>query len=290
MAEMWQRIRKKAKWIFRSKHTAGIVIAFWTSGSAVALASYAPQIPMEAFYLAYALLIAALIWSIGAFFTSEFIEKRSPFRRNRNSRKAKRKTGKFRVWQVSGSLGIFVLFAFCIWVTRQVQTSRELSEMFGVLYPANEPTPNGQCVLDKGEVGLYLGDYSVKTATFPITVVQIHGKPVVTLDRNKDGSIALTMGVRSDDDKIIARIDRNGFTVNQNNYLSMKRTDRSSLVVTDQYGVEVLNARYLNNRAFRLNAKLHSSGITADFSDLHANNICFAVPNSPQGSRIIFGY
>jgi hypothetical protein len=67
--------------------------------------------------------------------------------------------------------------------------------------------------------------------------------------------------IRSSDGKIIARLDGNGFVVNEHNSLAMKRVDLSSLIVEDEYGREVLNARYLNPHAFRLTGVLQYPGV-----------------------------
>lgn len=43
--------------------------------------------------------------------------------------------------------------------------------------------------------------------------------------------------------------------MNKNNFLEMRK-DKSSLVIVDEYGTEVLNARYLNRDAFVLKGVL----------------------------------
>jgi hypothetical protein len=47
--------------------------------------------------------------------------------------------------------------------------------------------------------------------------------PILTLDRSASGSIEVIMDIRSSDGKIIARMNRDGFVVNRNNYLDMRR-------------------------------------------------------------------
>lgn len=91
---------------------------------------------------------------------------------------------------------------------------------------------------------------------FPRTVVAIQDVgSAITLDRANDGSIGVVMDIRSRDRRIIARLSPNGFVVNKNNFLEMRK-DRSSLIVVDEYGNEVLNARYLNPNAFVLKGLL----------------------------------
>jgi hypothetical protein len=54
-------------------------------------------------------------------------------------------------------------------------------------------------------------------------------------------------------------MNKDGFVVNQNNYLQMKRIDRSSLSVTDQEG-NVINARFANPTTFIVNGKISIPG------------------------------
>ncbi|PYV15688.1 MAG: hypothetical protein DMG21_14285 [Acidobacteria bacterium] len=107
---------------------------------------------------------------------------------------------------------------------------------------------------------LFMGNSVVKARTFPHSVVGVDGKDVIALDKKRDGSIALTIDVWSSDGKIVARIEKNEFVVNQNNILRMNRPDLSSLIVEDQMGKQVLNARYLNPRAFKIETLLYLPG------------------------------
>ena len=84
----------------------------------------------------------------------------------------------------------------------------------------------------------------------------------LTLDRDpKNRGINVTMDVFGADEKIVVGIEKNEFTVNPNNYYRMKRPDKSTLVVLDQYKKEVLNIRYLNRRAIKLSALLYYPGV-----------------------------
>lgn len=127
----------------------------------------------------------------------------------------------------------------------------------GRLIPASEPTPENVCPPAQGDsVLLFLGDVgdqnTILVTHFPHTAVAIQDVgPAITLDRASDGSIGVVMDIRSKDRRIIARLSPNGFVVNKNNFLEMRK-DRSSVVVIDEYGNEVLNAHYLNRNAFVL--------------------------------------
>ena len=77
-------------------------------------------------------------------------------------------------------------------------------------------------------------------------------RSVLALDQDQSGMLVLLLEVRSQDNRIIVRLDRDGFTVNPNNYLKMIRPDRNSLIVIDQEGREVINAKYVNPRTFQI--------------------------------------
>ncbi len=147
--------------------------------------------------------------------------------------------------------------------TRQEQLAESLN---GRLIPALEPTPPYNCGpfgVGKDSVVVFLGeakDRNVIIVThFPRTIVAIKGLgPAITLDRSSDGSSAtVLMDIRGADRKLIARLNRDGFVVNRNNFLEMKK-DNSSLTIVDEYGTEVLSVRYLNAHAFIINAVLDS--------------------------------
>lgn len=128
----------------------------------------------------------------------------------------------------------------------------------GKLVPGSEATPDNNCGPLNGGILVMLGDEDQHNAAvvyrFPHTVLasQAFG-PLVSLD--KDGEyIFVLLDIRSRDGRIVARINRDGWVVNRNNFLEMKR-DKSSLVVMDEFGVEVINVRYLNREAIAVKGR-----------------------------------
>ena len=77
-----------------------------------------------------------------------------------------------------------------------------------------------------------------------------HGD-VLTLTRQGNNAIAVNLDIRSGDGKVIVRMDRDGYVVNRNNILSIKK-NKSSLTVLDLYGREVLGIEYLNPNVIRM--------------------------------------
>jgi len=109
---------------------------------------------------------------------------------------------------------------------------------------------------------VFLGDNAYVTKWLPQEILRIHGKQVIGLERNSAGGIIVSMDIRSDDGRIIVRLSKDGFVVNRNNELLVNRPDKSTLIIEDQYGNVALDARYLNERAFRITGTLHYQGQT----------------------------
>jgi hypothetical protein len=294
---MWLRplTGKKLRRFFHWKHS-GVLIPLFIGMGGIMLGVGVSMPSAEAliFNLAYVFFALASIWTLGFWLTSDALRALDPHtwsKQRKRGRNTARERIFYRIWQWVGCAACLLFLFLSIAFTHFTWNKKDLSQMGGILVPANDPDPiGGQCTIGEDEVGLYLGNYSAKTARFPVTAVQVGGKPLVVLDRNQDGSIALSVDVLSDDGRVIVRIDKNGFTVNPNNYLAVKRLDRSSLVITDQYGMEVLNARFVNKKAFQLSARLRSSGVTVDLAAQPINRICFAVPNTETASKVILAF
>jgi hypothetical protein len=193
----------------------------------------------------------------------------------------------WKAWRYAISLSVIALFSALSLRAYTKSVERELSLLHGTLAPANDPDPPNSCNLVNDELGLYFGNMQVKASRFPLTVIKIADKPAVVMDRNADHSLSLSLDVRSADGRIIAKLERNVLTVNQNNFLSMERKDRSTLSVTDQNGMEVLHARYLNRHAFKLSAHLISEGRTVDLSTIPISGMCLKIEHGPEGAGAI---
>ncbi|HEV2521920.1 MAG TPA: hypothetical protein VGT24_06015 [Candidatus Acidoferrales bacterium] len=287
--------------VFHLRYSSIVIPVSWATGIALVGLAYASEslhLPSGGFIVAaYAFFIAALLWSLGSWLTSDALTKRNPKQWSRG--RAKRATEQdFRTYHLC-KYGVSVLlalaFALAIVSTREIGAALELSRLFGTLYPGNDPAPSGPCSPREGEVALYIGTDAVIASSFPITIVRVADEPLLRLDRNADGSLALVADIRSSDNKIIARLDRTGFTVNPNNYLSMKRVDRSSLVLVDQYGHEALNVRYMNRRNLNMTARLYSNGRLVDLGKREISGGVFSMsgvcmkfaPNKNQNFTVL---
>ncbi len=160
--------------------------------------------------------------------------------------------------------------------------------------PADDSDPTLSRIkgLSPSSLVLHLGSNCFAADDFPVVIASVRGVPALTVDRTMDGGIAVTVDVWDENHKIIARIERNEFTINPNNYFRKFRPDRSTLIVEDQYGVRVLEARYGGKRSLSLNAKLrYPNGVLLDLSGSPSiGNICVAVPHGRKiASFINFG-
>jgi hypothetical protein len=113
--------------------------------------------------------------------------------------------------------------------------------------------------LGENSLKVYLGRIMVSYSIFPHNIFTVNGKNPLILNRDESGRIALTMDILDKDGKVVVRFDNGHFTVNQNTRLDMKRPDRNTLIVHDNYGNEVLNIRYLNKQSVAISALLQYS-------------------------------
>jgi len=223
------------------------------------MATYTPPIPKEFFALSYVLLAAATVWSLGALLSSSWLA----------NKKVDTKAGRpYRAWQV-GTAALIVGFGiFCISKVYSIQIGRELSEMNGVLEPANAPDPPGPCNKDHpSALKLYFGGMSAVTEGEGFVMIALpppksnedYDPVLLGIDRLSDGNVALHANIFDRDGKPIARIDGNHFEISRNRLLdplSPPRKDRSTIVLTDEEG-NTLQVRFVNKHSISFQGKLY---------------------------------
>jgi hypothetical protein len=154
---------------------------------------------------------------------------------------------------------LFILTCLFIgWIDKQT----ELSSLHGWLYPATQPLPFPCPDVPKTAVTIYCNDNGFTATEFPHTILKVKGQKRIVIDRKPDGALGVSLDVFDAEGKITASIENGEFTVNHNNILRMKRPDRSSLIVIDNFKTEVLNIRYLNPQGFSINAILYYPGLS----------------------------
>jgi hypothetical protein len=248
--------------VFHWKHAGWAIAVF---GGAALTSALADQ-----FALAYAFILICSVYSVGCWLTSDRLEQKQP----RSSVLLLDGTSyvpsarNYRLWQILPSLLIVVFFSGCVYSVHHLQLARELEQSEDWLYPASDPEPtcSSQFPLPDNAIALYLGNSRLvagkNISMWPVLIPQDRriGVPILVVEQDSRGGVALDIDVRGEDGRIVARISRNFFVLNRNNMLTKQRPDRSTLIVIDQSGNEVLNVRYLNRKSIHLLGTFYVTG------------------------------
>ncbi len=281
--DIWDRPR--VRWLFNWNHGLWLwaaVMAMVGLGASLDNADYP-------FKYAYGLAVVAYIFTVGAWMTSKTVEKE-----RRPSRQQKRRYGGKRrgIKIPAGAILITVVLVVAFLFISQVRLHKELQQLANRLFPGSEPTPANTCqgVAPADAVLFFHGENgNVDVVTkFPRVAVAVTSKhdvpecsrpcPVLSIDKNPgDQSIYVVMDVRDKDNKVIVQLDSEGFHVNPNNYYKMRRSDRSSLSVTDQENNQVLDVQYLNPGAISVDGILHVHGQEVRLARRGLANNCYVV-------------
>ena len=162
-----------------------------------------------------------------------------------------------------GSCAIFALTVACLVWTRTAQTEYELSLLSGWLIPAGDADPPSFCaydVKDPNALKVFMGRNEAFSSKFPYVALRVYKKDRMIIDRDENGRVALNLDILDNQRKVITTFEKGRFTVDQSNILDMKRPDRSTLIVRDQYKNEVLNVRYLNRTSLQISGVLRYPG------------------------------
>jgi hypothetical protein len=259
------------------------LLGIWISGVGLGMATFTTPVAQPFFWLSYSLIIAATVWAVGMFLVSPFLENKKVDHKGGSSYKA---------WKYSIPLVLLAFSAYLVSVIRTQQVMQELSELHGVLMPADDPLPSEpQCAKQHpDDLTIIFGTgLAVHAKTLPLNAVALYDrktqmvKPLIRMDKNAAGNVALTSEIRDRDNKLIARVTPDDFTVSQNKIFRTyhERPDKSTLVVQDEFGDEVLRVRYLNTHAIKMEGVLYYAAgegpviIKGEQSGtLHSKNVC----------------
>lgn len=176
-------------------------------------------------------------------------------------------------WKLGCFIGIIGICVASIFVVRLVQVGIELKKEEGKLYPADDPIPKNGCsgIAKDTSSFLFMGSETAIINKFPKTLIRKLGNDILVLDKNKDGSLAISLDVRSKNGDIIVQMIRGEFTINQTNRFKMERGDRSSLKVNDQKGNIALDVKYFNPRAIWINFNTDNIDIRGKIDEISGN-------------------
>ncbi len=239
------------------------------------------------FKLSIIVLIIVAVWGIAFWLDSQVLKKKKPNRprpRKNDYENAlarfSRAMFKYRLWQISGVLTILTLLAISIAFVSYKWNQKELSSLSDTLVPGDQATPDIPCAkgYPREDAMKVFFDGAVTVITkFPHTIISANHDPRLVINKHGDGSTSISATVVSGDGRIIAEIQDNKFIVNQLNYLTMDRTDRSSLKVRDQQGKDVLDVTLLNKYALVVSAFVVyvKSGDTIELASAVKPGMCF---------------
>lgn len=194
------------------------------------------------------------------------VKLRDAVRKHEAAEKVISKYKRARGWhyckEIGAYAGVFLVTgAFMFWLYLG-QEAYELSLLKGRLYPANDPMPDHSCgTMKDNSIVIFLGSNIFVVDKFPHAVLAVTGEERLIINRANDGSIAVTLVIFGEDRRVVAKIEDGNFVVNYNNSLDMRRKDRNSLEVIDQFNKRVLNMRYLNRQAMLIDAVLYYPGV-----------------------------
>lgn len=149
----------------------------------------------------------------------------------------------------------------------------ELSLSEGRLYPANEDVPIIHCPVDDDTYLLFLGSNGIAyTKVFPRPVIRVRDVNILAIDKNADGSLAVSAIIKGQDGKLLAEIKRGEFIIAPGHIFKKERPSLSQLRITDQFGDVVLDIKFFNPRAMWITFK--SYGFDFHGSKLQNNQTC----------------
>jgi hypothetical protein len=149
----------------------------------------------------------------------------------------------------------------------------------GQLIPADDPMPETKCGLpSKDQYLVSVNGSGQMFRKFPHIAVVHNRYKAVWLEKKQDGRIALSIDIRDSNRRIGIRIDRNGFFVHSGANLFPRRPDKSSIVIQNEFGDDVLSVKYANPQAFVVTGSLEGLGdhrfgcIDGDIIGVYENN------------------
>jgi hypothetical protein len=138
----------------------------------------------------------------------------------------------------------------------------------GWLKPANENLNDGICGLSEVKkdagvlvmLGNNIGWSTQRSWPFPLNVLRISKRVIISLDRNKNGEIAVNADVFNEKDDVVVTIEKNKFTISDEAF-QVETPDKSTLRVTIKRKKEtVLSIHYSNNYVIRITGHFHYEG------------------------------
>jgi hypothetical protein len=151
---------------------------------------------------------------------------------------------------------------------RGSQIDKELASLSGWLYPAGEDVQLPCELGHPDDVAVMIGTNAYIANRFPHTAISVNCDRVVSIDKDVNGRVGVTMTIVDRDGRVIVELDHGRFKVNSNNYFRIERHgSRSTLSVVDQFNREVLYLHLPNKNVLQLRALFNYRGVPIRFDD-----------------------
>ena len=223
--------------------------------------------------LAKVLFVGSAIWTVAHYIFSDSILV-SEQNLERSKKEAEKDISRLkkglaykdaRFWHYGRPIAVIV-FSFLMtalgldWI-HSGQKAVELSRLEGRLYPANEPTPQNPCQGSGNEDQLVvlLGADAVLVDKLPVSILNVEGTDRLVLEREHDGSIAVSVDILRDDGGVLVKIAKGQFVVPESP-LYEQRKDRNTLQLIDPSRTQLLIMRYINEKTILIDAILRYPG------------------------------
>jgi len=151
-----------------------------------------------------------------------------------------------------------------------------------LLMPANEPDPQHRCKdIPPDAFKIFMGgNLSWSNPNNEVTALSIDGQDIIVLSEEPEGFFLSAILYR-EDRRVVARIVRNKFEINPNNFFRIGRPDRHELNIFDKDNRRILHVRFLNETAFIIEGSFYGPKrnikITQDeliCEGMHFSGIC----------------
>jgi hypothetical protein len=262
----WYSVRMRLRELLQLPKTAGGVATLMTASWSAAHYGDFP--------LAYLCVALAALWvNLYVLALVARHHERPPVLYSATNKPLVRSSAPYRWWQVLAALVIVCVFSPVVYWIRGTQIDKELESLSGWLYPANEvvAVPCPKDMISPNDVIVLMGREGYVGAVFPVTLLAIGCDKVISLDRDVNGRIALTLTVLDREGKVVVDLERGHFDVNKNNYFKIDRKgSRSTLAVVDQYKQEVLYLHFANKNVLLARALLHYRGTPIRLDEGHS--------------------
>jgi hypothetical protein len=155
----------------------------------------------------------------------------------------------------------------------------------GWLRPALNPPPSIGCVTEqlkknRNAIILILGTDVVGSTVWPFTLFTMSGRPILTLDKNLNGEIAVTTDVYDKNNDVVVSITKNKYTISDDAF-EVEHPNSSTLQVWIKHEKEkVLDVQFVNKRVVKVLGHFYWGGRDLIATD---TDVVFHTPQTVDG-------